>query len=162
MKFYIRRENEDYLSRFFILDDLGKEKYKVKGLNVKLGEQFAIMDNNIKLASIRKLSFPFIGIYHISHAKKEIGLMENRICATNPSYHIIGINWTLKNGTSPYSFSLLAGNGDIIMKQSKVWGIFGESYELEIFIEKFEIKCLCIAICVDSLLICERKLPALN
>jgi uncharacterized protein YxjI len=146
-----------------VLDDRAKEKYKVGARSFKLGECFSILDEEEKeLAIIRKFKFPFVSVYHISANKKEIAVMENHICATKPSYHIIGMNWTLKTGAHPHLFFIFTNNGDPIASQAKIWKNCEESYELEISDEKFEILCLSIAICVDSLLICGNKIPALS
>jgi hypothetical protein len=143
-----------------VFDEFNKEIYKIKAKSSKIGEQFVIYGHLKTAATIRKLSFPLLSVYHISANEKEIGLFENHIYQINPTYHMVGINCKIKCGADPYVFSVLNKKRDIMMTHKRILNEVGECFELEIFAENFAKVGLSVAFCVDNSIRTTRKVPA--
>jgi uncharacterized protein YxjI len=159
IKFYLKKDKTTSLNKFLIFNHLNREIYKVQSKNCKIGEQLLIFNQLEKVSAIRKLSFPLINIYRISAGAKEIGIIENHIYQINPTYHIIGLNWKFKGSVDPYVFCFTNEKNDIIMTQTRILNDMGEIFELEIFADAFLNICLSVAVCIDSLIRGDKKLP---
>ena len=65
-----------------------------------------------------------------------------------PSYRVEGLSWRLSGDFWAHEYSL-ADSGRQIMRLSKQWFTWGDSYELNIADSKDALLCLCIALAVD-------------
>lgn len=65
-----------------------------------------------------------------------------------PSYHVEGLPWQMNGDFWEHNYVMHDGRYEI-MRLSKSWFTWGDSYELEIFDSQNEILCLSVALAVD-------------
>jgi uncharacterized protein YxjI len=65
-----------------------------------------------------------------------------------PSYHLEGLPWQMEGDFWAHEYTMHDGQRQI-MRMSKAWFMWGDSYELEIFDPQNEILCLAVALAVD-------------
>lgn len=153
MKLYIK-QGEVSWSSFLVFDKIGMVKYRVMCAHSSTGMCFRICNtNNLEIAKIKCKKLNFLSIYNIILSRSIINIIFT-VGITKPVLHIIGTGLEFKGDIISKEFSLVK-DSNIMMNHKKVWLQDRFYYELDLLDTRKEIECLCIAICVDSILIDE-------
>lgn len=153
MKLYLKDSKDSNFSRFLIFDELGNIKYRVSIEYASLVVKLDIYDtNNKRIAKIRKRDIMFFSTYTISCKKGKIKVI-GKLSGEDPGFYINGVNWYF-NGCAPWhNFDIINVDKSIVMTHLMKWGQFGSSYEININEEDKELLCICISLCIDTLIV---------
>ena len=159
MKFYMKRDKSYFFNLFYVFDENSEIKYESKmKSNLGFSKIMILVDSFGKnVATIKKFSFPLLGVYFIKVGNIDLVLIENKT-NSKPVYYINRGDYVFKNGLKPYCFSIEARDFEILMVQYK--DAF-DNFNIEIFEEKFEVLGICVSICVNDIIISENKIRKL-
>ncbi|MDQ5983761.1 MAG: hypothetical protein RUMPE_00789 [Eubacteriales bacterium SKADARSKE-1] len=160
MKLYIKDSKDINFSRFLIFDELGNIRYRVSIEYTSLAAKLDVYDtNNKRIAKIRKRDIMSFTTYTVSCKKGKIKVI-GKLTGEDPGFYINGINWYL-NGCAPWhNFDIINVDKSIVMTHCMKWSQFGSNYELKINEEDKELLCVCISLCIDTLLVNLEKTKA--
>ena len=150
MKLYIKQKVFSWRDKFFIKDELGSDRYYAEGEIFSWGRKLHLRDmSGQEVAFISQKVFSFLPKYFIEIGGytytlvKEFTFLKQRL-------HIEGIPWRMEGDFWAHEYSLLDQNGTV-MRMSKHWFTWGDSYELDIPDPANGLMSLCIALAVDCM-----------
>ena len=157
MTCYIKDSFNGTSIRFSIFDKMGSLKY-----NVILQHLPFIMNIDIydllgkKVAKIRQKNMLVLCSYNI-HTKNKSFKINISLEHPDTDFKIKGLRWKFKGSVAQKAFSIVDLEDKVIMTQRADFFERGKSYKLDIIDEYNCIPCLCIALCIDTILINDLK-----
>ena len=149
MKLYLKQKVFSWRDRFSVRDESGSDRYTAKGEIFTLGKKLYVYNSNgSEAAFIRQKLLSWLPRYYIEIDGRVVCEVAKKFTFFKPSYHIEGLSWHLQGDFWEHEYSLY-GNRQQIMRLSKKWFSWGDSYELDIADPQSELLCLCIALAVD-------------
>jgi len=149
MKLYLKQKVFSFRDRFYVKDDAGNDCYYVEGEIFTWGKKLHIYDSNgRKAAFIRQKVMSWLPRYYVEINGRVVCEVVKEFTFFKPSYRVEGLSWRLSGDFWAHEYSL-ADSGRQIMRLSKQWFTWGDSYELNIADSKDALLCLCIALAVD-------------
>lgn len=153
MNLYIKDSKDSNSTRFLIFDELGKIKYKVSIEYTSLAVKLDVYDTyNKRIAKIRKRDIMSFNTYTISCKSGKIKVI-GKLVGEKSNFYINGINWYFSGSVLWHNFDIINVDKSIVMTHCMKWGQFGSTYELNINEEEKELLCVCISICIDTLIV---------
>lgn len=153
MIYYIKDSFNGVSIRFSILDKMGHLKYKVIVQHLPF-----IMNIDVynmvgkKVAKIRQKNMLILCSYNI-HTKNKSFKININLENPDADFKIKGLNWNFRGSIAQKTFSIIDSEGKNIMTQNVDVLEREKSYTLNIDDEHNCIPCLCIALCIDTILI---------
>ena len=148
MKLYIKQEIFTLKDKFTVKDENGEDIFYVDGSFFRIPKQFKVYNHNQEeVTVIERQMFRLFAHYDIKTDTNQITL-KREFTFFRQSYVISGINWSLQGNFTGHNYEVVRG-GDPVMRLSKHWFKWGDSYELDIPDDHDALLALCIAICVD-------------
>ena len=161
MKLYIKDSKDDNSVRFLIFDELGNIKYKASIEYTSLAVKLDVYDiYNKRIAKIRKRDIISFNTYTVSCKQGKIKVI-GKLKGENSGFYINGINWYFNGGAPWHNFDIINVDKSIVMTHCMKWGQFGSNYEIIINEEEKELLCVCISLCIDTLIVNIEKAKAL-
>jgi uncharacterized protein YxjI len=146
--------------RFFVKDESGNDRYSVEGEILSLGKRLHIYDaNGNKVAFIRQKVMSWLPRYFVEINGQEVCAVVKEFTLFRQSYRIEGTSWHLAGDFFAHEYALTEA-GRQIMRLSKKWFTWGDSYELDVADPKNELLCLCVALAVDCALAAQNTSAA--
>ena len=150
MNLYIKQRVFSWRDRFYVKDERGYDRYYAEGEFFTWGKKLHIYNaNGIELAFIRQKVFSFLPRFFVEIEDRVICEVVKEFTFFRQSYRLEGLPWHLNGDIWAHEYSLDDFNGQQIMRLSKQWFTWGDSYELEIADDRNELLCLCLALAVD-------------
>ncbi len=153
MKLYIKNAYVQAVPGFEVYDKFNKKLYSIPVKHSALGIKMDMYNFNSKrISKIRQRGFAFNKTYSIYVDNKKVKLIlkveESKVTAL-----IKGCSFLFCGDIIKKEFSILDEKKNIIMTQICKLNY----YELNIIEEKFDVLCICIALCIDTLLFIDKK-----
>ena len=155
MKRYVKQSVEEGSSRFVILDEQGKESYRVTGRFTTAGSLLFLEDALEQTkAKIRQTNLLLAVRYAISVTgrSKSIFLTQSLpVAGATPILHLSGVDWRFRGDLLQQNFDFIQVDGSLVFSHCKRWGEWGDCYEVNIELPQWEIPSLCVSICLDNM-----------
>ena len=149
MKFYIKQKVFSWTDRFMVADEYGNHIYYVEGELFSWGKKLHIYNNaGQEVAFIRQKVMSWLPRYFVEIYGAVVATVVKEFTFFIPSYRIEGLNWQMDGDFWAHEYEMHDGR-QLIMRMSKAWFTWGDSYELEISDPKNAILCLSVALAVD-------------
>ena len=149
MKLYLKQKVFSWRDRFFAKDENENDRYAIEGEIFTWGKKLHVYDvNGNEAAFIRQKVWSWLPRYYIKIDGRVVCEMVKECTLFKPSYRLDGLSWRLTGDFWAHEYSLT--DGDLqIMRLSKKWFTWGDSYELDIANPHNELLCLCVALTAD-------------
>ena len=150
MKLYIKQSVFSWRDRFTIRDEGGNDRYAAEGEFFTWGKKLYIYEaSGAEVAFIRQKVLSFHPRFFVEIGGREICEIVKEYTFFRQSYRIVGLPWHLNGDFWAHEYSLDNSSGQRIMRMSKEWFTWGDSYVLDIAEAQNELPCLCVALAVD-------------
>ena len=160
MKLYLKQKVFSWRDRFFVKDEDGYDRYSVQGEILSLGKRLRIYDSDgTEVAFIRQKVMSWLPRFFVEINGQVVCTIVKELTFFRQSYRVEGLPWHLTGDFWAHEYSL-DENGREIMRLSKKWFSWGDSYELDITDSQNELMCLCIALAVDCALAAQNAAVA--
>ncbi len=151
MRLFIQQQVFTLGEEFTVRDEHNNVMFYVSGSVFEIPKNFIISDHkHQQVAVIENRVFSFLPKYDIKLIN-EVVTVQRDISFFYTQISIINRNWTLEGDLFAHEYRVVQGNHPI-MRLSKEWFTWGDSYVLDIEYEKDAVLCLAIVIIVDHLL----------
>jgi len=152
MKLYLKQKLFSWGDRFLAKDENGNDRFSIEGEIFTWGKKLHVYDRNGKKAAfIRQKVFSWRPRYVIEIGGRVVCEIVKEFTLLKPSYRLEGTSWRLSGNFWAHDYSLDDGRRNL-MRLSKKWFSWGDSYELNIADPNNELLCLCVALAVDCVL----------
>lgn len=152
MRLYIKQKVFSWNDRFHVRDQDGLDRYYVEGEFFSFGKRLHIMDaSGREVACIRQRLLTFMARYDIEISGMTVAQLVQEFSFFKPRYRLEGTPWQLEGDFWAHDYVLTDGT-DTIMRMSKEWFTWGDSYALDIPDPGNELLCLAIALAVDCVM----------
>jgi len=153
MKLYLKQKVFSWRDRFFAKDENGGDRFAVEGEIFSWGKKLHVYNTNgTEAAFIRQKVFSWMPRYFVEIGGNVVCEIVKEFTFFKPSYILVGIPWRLSGDIFAHEYMLNDNNGGQIMRMSKKWFTWGDSYELDIANPNDELLCLCVTLAVDCAL----------
>ena len=157
MKLYIKQAVFSWNDKFTVRDESERDRYSVEGEIFTLGKKLHIYNSRgNEVAYIRQKLLTFMPQYYIEADGQSFEIVKE-FTFFNQRFYINGLPWTLEGDFFAHEYAMLGENNREIMRMSKHWFTWGDSYELDIHYPPDELMCLCAALAVDCMLDQQRN-----
>ena len=149
MKLYMKEKVFSWGDRFTVKDENGWDKYFVQGEVFSLGKKLHILnihDEEVAFVQQRLLTLMprftvFMGGREVAQIRKEFTLLFQR-------YVIDGLGWEVEGSILAHEYEIRK-NGRTIVRISKEWLTWGDSYMLDIADPADELIALAVVLTID-------------
>lgn len=156
MKLYLKQKVFSWRDRFFAKDENGGDRFAVEGEFLSWGKKLHVYDSSgAKAAFIRQKVFSFLPRYFVEINGRVVCEIVKEFTLLRPKYRLEGLPWRVGGDFWAHEYSLCDQNRQV-MRLSKKWFTWGDSYELDITDPRDELLCLCVALAVDCALASEK------
>ena len=157
MKLYIKQKVFSFRDKFTVKAENEDDLYIAEGVLLSLGKQLHVYDmNGNAVAFIKQKLLSWMPRFVIEIGGQEVCEISQKFQFFGHNFNIDGLTWHLDGDFWGHEYRLLNG-GETIMRLSKKWFTWGDSYEMDISAApEQELLCLCIALAVDCAL-CVRN-----
>jgi len=150
MKLYLKQKVFSWRDRFYAKDENGGDRFYIEGEIFSWGKKLHVYDaNGAEVAFIRQKVFSFMPRYFVEIGGRVVCEIVKELTFFKHSYRLEGIPWRMNGDFWAHEYALGDNNGRQVMRMSKKWFTWGDSYELDIADPNDEILCLCVALAVD-------------
>lgn len=151
MKLFIKQRVMTLSEKFTIKNEYGEDVYYVEGSLFRIPKEFIIYDTKRNVvATINSHLFKIMSHYDVKTETDSITIKQN-FTMFRPSISIVNKNWTLQGDFLAHEYRLTQGNTPI-MRISKHWFTWGDSYMLDIEDSTDADLCVSIVIIVDHIM----------
>ncbi|MCL1820688.1 MAG: LURP-one-related family protein [Oscillospiraceae bacterium] len=160
MKLYVKQKVFSWRDRFFVKDENGSDRYAVEGEILSLGKKLHVYDmNGTEVAFIRQKVMSWLPRFFVEVNGRVVCTIVKELTLFKQRYRLEGLPWHLDGDFWAHEYSLVENNRQI-MRLSKKWFSWGDSYELDIADPQNELMCLCVALAVDCALAIQNAAAA--
>ncbi|MDR0532272.1 MAG: hypothetical protein LBG83_09470 [Oscillospiraceae bacterium] len=150
MKLYIKQKVFSWRDQFAVRDADGAERWFAQGELFSWGRKLHVCDTEGREAAfIHRKNWSFLPKYYIE-IDGNTYLLASELSFLKRRLHLEGLPWRMEGNFSAHEYELFNGN-ETIMRMSKHWFTWGDSYELDIPRLENELLCLCVALAVDCM-----------
>jgi len=163
MKFYIKQKVFSFVDDFKIKNEAGQDVYTARGKFLTLGKKLNIYEGtNLHAQPVARIEQRLMTLttrFGIIIREQHLTDMVRKITMFSNNYKLEGLPYQLKGNFLAREYSLTNGS-NTLMRLSRKWFTWGDSYELDIADNQDHLLCLCIALAVDCCM-CVRQSAAL-
>ena len=150
MKLYIKQKVFSWGDKFAIKDESGQDIFFAKGEVFSFGKKLHIYDFfGIEVAFIHQKVFSFLPKFFIEINGQSFELVKE-FTFLKPRYSIRNLGWEIDGDFFGHEYSVTQ-HGGTVMRMSKEWFTWGDSYVIDISEPRDAILCLCIALGIDCI-----------
>jgi uncharacterized protein YxjI len=151
MRLYIKQKVFSWKDRFSVKNEDETDVYSVEGELFALGKKLHIRDaDGREAAFIRQKLLAFMPRYYIEIGGDTFEIVKE-FTFFKPRFRFGGLPWQLQGDFFEHEYALTDG-GREIMRLTKKWLTWGDTYELDIADPGDALLCLCVALAVDCVL----------
>lgn len=152
MRLYMKQKVFSWRDRFIVKDQNQVDRYTVEGEFLSWGKKLHVYDaEGHEVAFIRQRLWSWMPRYFVEIQGREVCSVVRRFTFLKPRYDVEGLPWQVEGDFWAHEYVMRDGNTSI-MRLSKKWFTWGDSYELDVTEEKDELLCLCVCLAIDAAL----------
>ena len=149
MKLYMKEKVFSWNERFTIKDENGWDKYFVEGEFLSLGKKLHLLNiNGEEVAFIQQRLLTLMPRFSVSVAGREIAQIRKEFTFFFQRYVIDGLGWEIDGDVWAHDYEIRK-NGRIIVRITKEWLTWGDSYVLDILDPADELVALAVVLTID-------------
>ncbi len=157
MKLYVKQKVFSWVDRFYIKDEEGVDRYYVEGQLFSWGKKLRVYDMaNQEIAFIQQKVFSFLPKFYVFKSDVQIAEIVKEFTFFKPRYSIVGLNWTIIGDFWSHEYQINE-NDQPIVRISKHWFTWGDSYELDILNDKDVDLALAVVLAIDAVMSAGRN-----
>jgi uncharacterized protein YxjI len=157
MKLYMKQKVFSWRDKFSVASENGEPRYFAEGEFLSLGKKLHIYDTTgAEQAFIRQKVLSFLPRYFVEIGGRVVCEIVKEFTLLRPKYRIDGLPWRVDGDFWAHEYSLNDGQREI-MRLSKAWFTWGDSYELDIADAGDELLCVSVALAIDAVLASEQS-----
>ena len=153
MKLYIKQKFFSWKDKFTVKDADGNDRYMVEGEFFTIGRKLHVYDMaGCEVIYIAQEVWAWLQQYHVHVAGSHAADVKQKFTWFRPKYEISGPScpgWTVDGSFWEHEYEVLDENGQVIVRISKEWMTWGDSYELDIADPAHEQLALAIVLAID-------------
>jgi Uncharacterized conserved protein len=150
MKLYMKQKVFSWKDKFTVKDEAVQDRYFVEGEFLTLAKKLHIFDESqTEVAFIRQKLWSFMPRFLVEIDGREVCQIAKRFTMLKPKYELEGIGWHVEGDFWAHEYAVFDGDKEV-MRLSKHWFTWGDSYELDIVDPKDELICLSIVLAIDA------------
>lgn len=152
MKLYMKQRVFSWGDQFHIVDENGNARYSVQGEVFTFGKKLHIFDYaENEVAFIQQKVFSFLPKYYILRGDAVIAQIIKEFTFFKHVYTVEGLGWTVRGDFFAHDYEVLQGEQTIV-RVSKHWFTWGDSYEIDIANGVDEVNALAVVLVIDACL----------
>jgi len=159
LKLYIKQKVFSFVDRFTVKSEGGADAYTAIGKLFTLGKKLNVYEGtntDVEPATrIEQRLLSFTTRFGIIVRGNHVTDMVRKITMFSNDYRLEGLIWHLEGDFLAHEYCLMDGR-NTIMRLSRKWFTWGDSYELDISDNQDPLLCLSIALAVDCCM-CVRR-----
>ena len=149
MKLYIREKVFSWGDKFTVKDAYGNDKYIVEGEVFSSGKKLHVYDRNGReVAFIRQEVWSWLPKYYVFCNDRQVAEIKKEFTLFFQKYSIAGLGWEINGSFMAHDYEITQG-GSTIVRISKEWMTWGDSYELDIANPADELVALAVVLTID-------------
>ncbi|MDR1630289.1 MAG: LURP-one-related family protein [Oscillospiraceae bacterium] len=149
MKLYMKQRVFSWGDKFDVADESGNPRYYVEGEVFTWGKKLHIYNTSgQEVAFIRQEVWSWMPRYFVEIGGEVVATVVKEFTFFRQSYRIEGPPWQMQGDFWAHDYVMFDAQYEI-MRMSKEWFTWGDSYALEIFDPRNELLCLAVALAVD-------------
>lgn len=149
MKLYIKEKVFSWGDKFTVKDQFGNDKYMVQGEVFSFGKKLHIYDMvGRELALIKQELWSFLPKYDVFCNGQQVAEIKREFTFLRPRYSIGGLGWEINGSFLAHDYEIIQ-NGRPIVRISKEWMTWSDSYELDIENPRDELIALAVVLTID-------------
>ena len=149
MKLYMREKVFTLNERFTVRDEWGNDKYYVEGEFFSLGKKLHLLNTQgEEVAFIRQELLTLMPRYTVSVAGRELATIRKEFTLFFQRYAIDGLGWEVDGSVMMHDY-VITKNGRTIVRITKEWFTWGDSYVLDIADPADELVALAVVLTID-------------
>ena len=149
MKLYMKEKVFSWGDRFTVKDENGWDKYFVQGEVFSLGKKLHILNiHDEEVAFIQQRLLTLMPRFTVSMGGREVAQIRKEFTLFFQRYVIDGLGWEVEGSILAHE-SEIRKNGRTIVRISKEWLTWGDSYMLDIADPADELIALAVVLTID-------------
>ena len=149
MKLYIKERVFSWNDQFTVKDENGWDKYFVEGEFFSFGKKLHLLDNHGReVALIRQQLLTLMPRYTVSVGVRDLAEIRKEFTFFYQRYVIDGLGWEVEGSIWAHEYEIRK-NGRLIVRISKEWFTWGDSYCLDIADPADELLALAVVLTID-------------
>ncbi len=152
MKLYMKEKVFSWGDRFTVWDANGQEKYFVEGEVFSWGKKLHVYDTaGMEVAFIKQEIWSLLPRFYVFCGGEQIAEIRKEVTFLFPRYTIDGLDWDVEGSFMAHDYPI-SQHGREIVRISKEWMTWGDSYELDISHDADEIVALAVVLTIDCVM----------
>ena len=149
MRLYMKEKVFSWNERFTVKDENGWDKYFVEGEFFSLGKKLHLLNvHGEEVAFIQQRLFTLMPRFSVSVAGREIAEIRKEFTFFFQRYVIDGLGWEIDGDVWAHDY-VIRKNGRAIVRITKEWFTWGDSYVLDILEPADELIALAVVLTID-------------
>ena len=149
MRLYMKEKVFSWNERFTVKDENGWDKYFVEGEFFSLGKKLHLLNvHGEEVAFIQQRLFTLMPRFSVTVAGREIAEIRKEFTFFFQRYVIDGLGWEIDGDVWAHDY-VIRKNGRTIVRITKEWFTWGDSYVLDILDPADELVALAVVLTVD-------------
>ena len=149
MKLYMKEKVFSWGDRFTVKDENGWDKYFVQGEVFSLGKKLHILNiHDEEVAFIQQRLLTLMPRFTVSMGGREVAQIRKEFTLFFQRYVIDGLGWEVDGSILAHEYEIRK-NGRTIVRISKEWLTWGDSYMLDIADPADELIALAVVLTID-------------
>ena len=162
MRLFIKQKVFSWKDKFSVKDKDGNDRFYVEGEFFSIGKKLHIYDLNggevayvhQKVLSFLPRFYVYVGDTQVAEIVKEFTLFRNK-------YRIDGLDWEVNGNLWDHNYEITS-NGRPIVRISKSWFSWGDSYMLDIANASDAVNALAVVLAIDCVIAMQRAANNVN
>lgn len=152
MKLYMKQRVFSWADRFTIKDEYGADKYYVEGQVFSFGKKLRVYDLvGNEVAYIEQQIFTFLPRFYVYVNGSKVAEIVKEFSFFAPRYSVEGLGWDVEGSFMAHDY-WITKNGNEIIRISKEWMTWGDSYQIDIQEKEDEIIALAVVLAIDCVM----------
>ena len=149
MRLYMKEKVFSWNERFTVKDENGWDKYFVEGEFFSLGKKLHLLNvHGEEVAFIQQRLFTLMPRFAVTVAGRELAEIRKEFTFFFQRYVIDGLGWEIDGDVWAHDY-VIRKNGRTIVRITKEWFTWGDSYVLDILDPADELVALAVVLTVD-------------
>ena len=149
MKLYIKEKVFSWGDKFTVWDADGRDRYYVQGEVFSLGKKLHVYDTTgAEVAFIRQKLWTLMPKFEVFCGNQLVAEIRKEFTLFFPRYCIDGLGWEIDGHFWEHDYEI-SKNGSPIVRITKEWMTWGDSYELDISNPADELIALAVVLTID-------------
>lgn len=150
MKLFMKQKVFSWGDKFTVKDAEERDRYRVEGEVFSWGKKLHVYDEQGQEAAfIHQKLMSWLPRYIVDIDGREVCQIVKKFTFLRPQYELIGLPWRVEGDFWVHEYVLYDDSREI-MRLSKHWFTWGDSYELDIADDRDTLLCLCVVLAIDA------------